>query len=70
MKQEINSPVCVFCGSDNAGSLDHWIPKARGGSDKDLSNCVNACLRCNHRKNKRTGEEFIEWLISKGELVP
>lgn len=46
---------CAYCGSP-ANSLDHVIPKFRGGRTV-RSNLVPAC-HCNHRKGS---ENWIEW---------
>ena len=64
---------CAYCrrkihfqnygGGDAVGSweIDHWTPKARGGTET-LSNFVPACILCNRSKQDMTGDEFIDWL--------
>lgn len=48
---------CGYCGrGDLPLTIDHIIPKARGGSDT-WENLVAACLPCNNRKGHRTPEE-------------
>ncbi len=47
--------VCRYCGGA-AKTVDHVIPKARGGTD-DLRNLVAACLRCNSVKGARVSEQ-------------
>lgn len=55
---------CMYCNTrcngsgdePNAISLDHVIPRSRGGRN-DWDNLVTACKRCNHRKADRTPEE-------------
>ncbi len=48
---------CVYCGrSDLPFTIDHVLPKARGGKDT-WENLVTACLRCNNKKGNRTPEE-------------
>jgi hypothetical protein len=37
---------CVYCGSNHDLTLDHVIPKARGGHNI-TSNVVPACRKCN-----------------------
>jgi 5-methylcytosine-specific restriction endonuclease McrA len=49
---------CVFCGVNNAQTLDHLIPKAKGGHNND-GNLVPACARCNNLKGQ---EDFWTWL--------
>lgn len=47
---------CVYCeGRDNL-TLDHVIPRSRGGRDS-WHNLVTACQRCNTEKGDRTPEE-------------
>ena len=47
---------CLYCGSTKNLTLDHMIPKSRGG-DSSWTNLVTACMRCNTRKGDRTPEE-------------
>jgi 5-methylcytosine-specific restriction endonuclease McrA len=48
---------CQYCGqSRTAMTVDHVIPKNRGGDDS-WENLVCACVRCNNRKGDRTPEE-------------
>ena len=43
--------TCHYCGTV-ADSVDHVLPKVRGGSD-DEANLVAACIRCNSAKRDR-----------------
>lgn len=47
--------ACFYCG-EAASSLDHKIPKSRGGLGAE--NLVPACFRCNQMKGNQTVEEF------------
>ena len=48
---------CAYCGrSDLPLTIDHIIPKAKGGSES-WENLVCACTNCNNRKGGRTPEE-------------
>ncbi|MGQ7719312.1 HNH endonuclease [Melioribacter sp. OK-1-Me] len=48
---------CAYCGrGDLPLTVDHVIPKSRGGTDT-WENLVAACLPCNNRKGDRTPEE-------------
>lgn len=48
---------CCYCGrSDLPLTLDHIIPKSKGGDDS-WENLVTACLPCNNKKGDRTLEE-------------
>ncbi len=46
---------CAYCGA-KATTLDHILPRSRGGAWSWL-NVVAACEGCNHRKGNRTPEE-------------
>lgn len=77
--------TCQYCGtSSGVMTVDHVIPRLRGGSD-NWENLVCACDRCNNKKGNRTPEEagmklfrrprrpshltFISQLINKGDEV-
>lgn len=47
---------CVYCGSNRNLTLDHVIPKSRGGKN-DWNNLVTSCQKCNLKKADRTPEE-------------
>jgi hypothetical protein len=58
---------CMYCGEKFKTSeltLDHVIPKSRGGS-QSWSNLVSCCAKDNHRKGDRTPEEAGMKLIHK-----
>lgn len=42
---------CAYCGGP-AGTVDHIVAKARGGTDYD-SNLTAACVQCNSGKRER-----------------
>lgn len=48
--------ACMYCGSDNKLTLDHVMPKSRGGKNTWL-NLVACCSKCNNRKDDRTPKE-------------
>jgi 5-methylcytosine-specific restriction endonuclease McrA len=57
---------CQYCGkrfSTSELSLDHVIPRSRGG-DTTWENVVCSCLRCNVRKGGRTPAEARMQLVS------
>lgn len=47
---------CQYCGSRDKLTIDHVIPKSRGGKDV-WENLVAACVPCNNRKGSRTPDE-------------
>jgi len=48
---------CVYCGrSDLPLTIDHIVPRAKGGSDS-WENLISACTLCNNKKGDRTPHE-------------
>lgn len=43
---------CVYCGSHERLTMDHYIPVSKGGTHTK-ENVVPACLDCNRHKNAR-----------------
>jgi 5-methylcytosine-specific restriction endonuclease McrA len=48
--------ACGYCGK-NANTIDHVLPKSRGGADS-WENLVACCLRCNNKKSDKTPAEM------------
>lgn len=48
--------TCQYCGSREQLSIDHVIPRSRGGQDI-WENVTTACTSCNVRKGSRTPDE-------------
>jgi 5-methylcytosine-specific restriction endonuclease McrA len=55
---------CQYCGSRDSLTIDHVLPKSRGGKDT-WENLVAACTPCNNRKGNRTPEEANMRLLRK-----
>lgn len=47
---------CVYCGSQRQLTIDHVIPKSKGGQNT-WSNMVTCCSKCNSKKGDKTPEE-------------
>ena len=47
---------CVYCGSKKSLTIDHVLPKSRGGKNT-WGNLVTCCNPCNIKKGNRTPEE-------------
>lgn len=47
---------CVYCGSDKNLTIDHVIPRSRGGKNSWV-NLVTCCQSCNLKKANKTPEE-------------
>jgi 5-methylcytosine-specific restriction endonuclease McrA len=55
---------CQYCGSTRDLTLDHIIPRSRGGEDS-WENLVTACNKCNNRKGNKTPREAGMKLMRK-----
>ncbi len=58
---------CVYCGTKQDLSIDHVIPRSRGG-DNSWGNLVSCCKKCNSKKGNRTPEEANMKVIKKVEV--
>lgn len=48
--------ACVYCGTGPAETVDHIIPRSKGGSNRQ-TNLVGCCAECNQKKADMTLEE-------------
>ncbi|MDX1640904.1 MAG: HNH endonuclease [Balneolaceae bacterium] len=48
--------TCQYCGTKSDLTLDHVMPRSRGGEDT-WENLVTACNHCNVKKGNRTPDE-------------
>jgi len=48
--------TCQYCGCHGDLTIDHVIPRSKGGKDR-WDNVVAACLRCNVTKSNRTPKQ-------------
>ncbi|MCH8556495.1 MAG: HNH endonuclease [Balneolia bacterium] len=55
---------CQYCKSGRDLTIDHVIPKSRGGADS-WENLVTACNKCNNKKGNKTPREANMPLLSK-----
>lgn len=53
---ERDGDACRYCGSSDELTIDHVIPRSRGGTDHE-HNLVVCCRPCNSRKGGRTPEQ-------------
>jgi len=57
--------TCQYCNYSGDGlTLDHVVPRSRGGGDT-WENMVTACVRCNVKKGNRTPREAEMPLLSQ-----
>lgn len=47
---------CAYCGSKKELTIDHILPKSRGGKNS-WCNLITCCLSCNLKKGDKTPEE-------------
>lgn len=58
---EMRKLPCHYCGDAPSGTIDHKIPRSKGGP-MTPENCVPACPPCNtYRKNMPYEEFLIRW---------
>lgn len=57
---------CVYCGEITKLSIDHLIPRNRGGLDKG-ENLVLACRKCNSSKGDT---DLLTWYLKREEFPP
>lgn len=55
---------CLYCNSKESLTIDHVIPKSRGGGDT-WENLVTACTLCNHKKGNKSPREAGMNLLAK-----
>ena len=52
---------CAYCGDDNQLTIDHIVPRAKGGPDF-TKNVVCCCHSCNQDKGH---EDWEEWFFNQ-----
>ena len=60
---------CVYCGSREKLTIDHVIPKSKGGKNT-WDNLVTCCSSCNLNKSDRPLKEFLETTGLKMRHLP
>lgn len=53
--------ICYYCGGKEKLSLDHIIPRKKGGPDSG-DNLIFSCRKCNSSKGSK---DLMEWMESK-----
>ena len=59
-----HATTCCYCGREAKLSLDHLIPRFKGGPDAE-DNITYACRSCNSSKRAR---DMVVWLVSKNRF--
>ncbi len=60
----VHGTTCCYCGHEGNLSLDHMIPRLKGGPDA-ADNIIYACRSCNSSKGSK---DMVLWLVSKGQF--
>jgi 5-methylcytosine-specific restriction endonuclease McrA len=58
-------PYCYYCETRMRlcdTTVDHVVPKSKGGEDRDKGNFVLSCRTCNRDKDSMSEEEFMDKL--------
>lgn len=58
----VHGGTCCYCGQEGKLSLDHMIPRLKGGPDA-ADNITYACRSCNSSKGSK---DMVMWHVSKG----
>ena len=49
---------CTYCGSEEHLTLDHIVPRCKGGARWDSTNVTTACRSCNQMKGSMSLADF------------
>lgn len=52
---------CAYCGSSDNLSIDHIVPKVKGGTDR-VTNLLCACVNCNKSKGH---QYWADWYLAQ-----
>jgi 5-methylcytosine-specific restriction endonuclease McrA len=56
--------ACYYCGSTSKLSVDHLIPRIKGGADES-DNLIWACRSCNSSKRDR---DMMKWMLDRNSF--
>ncbi len=59
IKEREKTDVCIYCGSKRDLTLEHILPRSRGGRDS-TDNAVWVCKKCNSSKSSKRLYEWYE----------
>lgn len=62
----LSEQKCAYCDSKSNLSIDHVIPRIRGGND-DGTNLILSCRKCNSSKS---GYDLLEWFEKRNAFPP
>lgn len=55
---------CLECGSREDLTIDHVIPKSKGGTNKS-DNLITLCKSCNTKKGNKTHQKYVLMSINQ-----
>ena len=61
---ERDSHQCQYCGSKEDLTIDHIVPRSKGGDRWDASNCTTACRPCNQLKGSMQLATFLSLMTA------
>ena len=56
--------TCTYCGSTENLTLDHIVPRCKGGARWDASNVTTACRKCNQAKGSMSLADFTSLIMA------
>lgn len=65
-RERILPQCCCYCATRSALSVDHLLPRSKGGSH-DGDNMVWACKSCNSSKGNK---DVLLWLSERNRFAP
>lgn len=61
-----NAAYCQYCGSNMQLTIDHIIPKSKGGKDIG-DNFLTVCKSCNSSKGNK---DLMQWMNESNKFLP
>ena len=59
---------CLECGSKDNLTVDHAIPKSKGGTN-EMSNIITLCEKHNKRKGNRLRQKYVLMAIEANKNI-
>lgn len=56
--------ACTYCGSEENLTLDHIVPRCKGGARWDSDNVTTCCRSCNQAKGSMSLADFTTFVLA------
>lgn len=56
--------ACTYCGSTDNLTLDHIVPRCKGGARWDSDNVTTCCRACNQAKGSMSVVDFTQIIMA------